>query len=62
MVSLGSEDNFDDEQCIAKDIIAMDSKTLAVGSPSGLVKIFNRKDLSREKVILLFYRAVIILI
>jgi len=40
----------------------MDSKTLAVGSPSGLVKIFNRKDLSREKVILLFYRAVIILI
>ena len=60
MASLGSEDNFDDDQW-AKDIIAMDSKTLAVGSPSGLVKIFNRKDLSREKVILRF-NIVIILI
>ena len=60
MVSLGSEDNFDDEQWV-KDIIAMDSKTLAVGSPSGLVKIFNRKDLSREKVILRFTIVIIII-
>ena len=60
MVSLGSEDNFDDEQWV-KDIIAMDSKTLAVGSPSGLVKIFNRKDLSREKVILRFSIVIILI-
>ena len=60
MVSLGSEDNFDDDQW-AKDIIAMDSKTVAVGSPSGLVKIFNRKDLSREKVILRFTIVIILI-
>ena len=60
MVSLGSEDNFDDDQW-AKDIIAMDSKTLAVGSPSGLVKIFNRKDLSGEKVILRFSIVIILI-
>ena len=61
MVSLGSEDNFDDDQW-AKDIIAMDSKTVAVGSPSDLVKIFNRKDLSREKVILRFTTVIILII
>ena len=30
--------------------IALGSKSIAVGCPSGLVKMFNRKDLSREKV------------
>jgi hypothetical protein len=30
--------------------MAMDSKSLVVGSPFGLIKMFNRNDLGRDKV------------
>ena len=50
MVSLGHRDNFEEEKCRNSDVIAMSSNSLAVGSPSGLIKMFNRKDLSRQKV------------
>jgi len=48
MISLGTdEDNFDGFQ-ETKNVghkFAMDSYSLAVGSPSGLIKVLARKDL-----------------
>ena len=41
-----------DEDCegSVSDLISMDSKSLAVGFPSGVIKLFNRKNLTHEKV------------
>ena len=48
IVSLGdSEENVQ----FITDVISMNSKSIAVGCPLGIVKMFNRKDLSRKKVI-----------
>jgi len=44
------EDNFDLNLSM-KNVIAMDSTSIAVGCPSGLIKIFSRKDFIRQKVI-----------
>jgi len=51
VVSLDAEDNFDENDMRNKQ--TMDSKSLAIGSPSGLIKLFSRKDLSRQKVFFL---------
>jgi hypothetical protein len=32
------------------DLFAMDSKSIAIGFPVGTIKVFNRKNLSLEKV------------
>ena len=50
VIQSSSIDNFEEEKCRNSDVIAMSSNSLAVGSPSGLIKMFNRKDLSRQKV------------
>jgi hypothetical protein len=44
------ESNFNGNSSM-KSVIAMDSTSIAVGCPSGLINIFGRKDLSRQKVI-----------
>jgi len=45
-----------EENCegLVSDLISMDSKSLAVGFPSGVIKIFDWKDLKQEKVHCLF--------
>jgi hypothetical protein len=53
MVPSDAEDNFEDNAYNSTDVMAMDSKSLAVGSPLGLFKMFSRKDLGREKVFFL---------
>jgi hypothetical protein len=45
---LGSDDNFDEKEYEIKPRIAMAGRSIAIGCPSGLVKMFNRKD--REQV------------
>ena len=35
---------------VSMEFIAMSSTSLAVGSPSGRIKLFNRKDLCQENV------------
>ena len=55
VVALGAEDNFDEHHDLIfmRNKLTMDSKSLAIGSPSGLIKMFSRKDLSRQKVFFL---------
>ena len=43
--------NLNEQEGLVKDLIAMDSKSIVVGFPSGGIKVFNRKNLKLEKVL-----------
>lgn len=51
IIRLDDGDSFNEQECAnITDLFTMDSKSVAVGCRSGLIKIFNRKDFSLQKV------------
>ena len=51
VITLHDQDNFNQQVRPSVDAFAMNSKFLVISSPSGLIKVFNRKDLARQTVV-----------
>lgn len=50
IISLDGKGNFEELKGVITGVIAISTESIGVGSPSGVIKMLNRKDLTREKV------------